>query len=54
MGALLGSIVGLTMMLLGKKGRKDKVPFGPFLSCGAILFTLVGPDIIRWYMGLIS
>jgi leader peptidase (prepilin peptidase) / N-methyltransferase len=52
MGALLGSVVGVGLMLLGKKGRKDKVPFGPFLSFGAILFTLVGHDLIRWYIGL--
>ena|SRR6266498_391250 len=54
MGALMGSVVGLGLILLGKKGRKDKVPFGPFLSFAAILFTLVGRDLIRWYIGLMS
>jgi leader peptidase (prepilin peptidase) / N-methyltransferase len=54
MGALLGSVMGVGLMLLGKKGRKDKVPFGPFLSFGAILFTLVGQELIRWYIGLMS
>ena len=53
-GALLGSLVGITLMLLGRKGRKDKVPFGPFLSCGAILFILVGDDLINWYLNLLS
>jgi leader peptidase (prepilin peptidase) / N-methyltransferase len=53
-GALLGSVVGVGLLLLGKKGRKDKVPFGPFLSFGAILFILVGHDLIRWYIGLMS
>jgi|SRR5262245_60678342 len=53
-GALMGSVVGVGLMLLGKKGRKDKVPFGPFLSFGAIVFTLVGHDLIRWYIGLMS
>jgi leader peptidase (prepilin peptidase)/N-methyltransferase len=53
-GALLGSLVGMMLMLLGKKGRKDKVPFGPFLSCGAILFMLSGDDLIQWYLNLLS
>jgi leader peptidase (prepilin peptidase) / N-methyltransferase len=53
-GALLGSLVGVTLMLLGKKGRKDKVPFGPFLSCGAILFLLCGDQLIHWYFDLLS
>jgi leader peptidase (prepilin peptidase) / N-methyltransferase len=53
-GALLGSLVGMTLMLLGRKGRKDKVPFGPFLSCGSILFILSGKDLINWYLNLLS
>jgi leader peptidase (prepilin peptidase)/N-methyltransferase len=53
-GALLGSVVGMMLILLGKKGRKDKVPFGPFLSCGAILFMLFGDDLIQWYLNLLS
>src|SRR5262245_14712815 len=53
-GALLGSLVGVTLMLLGRKGRKDKVPFGPFLSSGAILFMLCGDDLIQWYLNLLS
>ncbi len=53
-GALLGSVVGVSLMVLGKKGRKDKVPFGPFLSVGAILFILWGDDLIHWYLNLLS
>jgi leader peptidase (prepilin peptidase)/N-methyltransferase len=53
-GALLGSLVGVMLMLLGKKGRKDKVPFGPFLSSGSILFILCGDDLIHWYLNLLS
>jgi leader peptidase (prepilin peptidase) / N-methyltransferase len=53
-GALLGSVVGIMLMFLGRKGRKDKVPFGPFLSCGAILFMLWGDDLIHWYLDLLS
>jgi leader peptidase (prepilin peptidase)/N-methyltransferase len=52
--ALLGSLVGMMLMLLGKKGRKDMVPFGPFLSCGAILFMLSGDALIHWYLDLLS
>ena len=53
-GALLGSVVGVSLMVLGKKGRKDKVPFGPFLSIGAILFMLCGDELIHWYLNLLS
>ena len=48
--ALTGSLVGITLMLLGRKGRKDKIPFGPYLSLGAIVFTLMGDELIAWYV----
>jgi leader peptidase (prepilin peptidase)/N-methyltransferase len=47
-------VVGVSLMVLGKKGRKDKVPFGPFLSVGAILFMLWGDQLIHWYLNLLS
>jgi leader peptidase (prepilin peptidase)/N-methyltransferase len=53
-GALMGSLVGGMLMFLGRKGRKDKVPFGPFLSGGAVLFIFIGDEVIRWYLGLLS
>ncbi|HXH10513.1 MAG TPA: prepilin peptidase [Alphaproteobacteria bacterium] len=53
-GALAGSVVGLGLMSLGKKGRKDKVPFGPFLALGAIVYILAGDNLISWYLQLLS
>jgi leader peptidase (prepilin peptidase)/N-methyltransferase len=52
--ALSGSIVGLALMLMHKRKRKDQIPFGPFLSFGAILFMLLGENIIQWYINLFS
>jgi leader peptidase (prepilin peptidase)/N-methyltransferase len=52
LAALTGSLVGIALMALGKKGRKDKVPFGPFLSLGALVFILVGDALIAWYVRL--
>jgi leader peptidase (prepilin peptidase)/N-methyltransferase len=49
-GAMFGSIVGILLILIGKKRRKDKVPFGPFLSFGATLYIFVGNSLINWYL----
>jgi leader peptidase (prepilin peptidase) / N-methyltransferase len=46
-GSLLGSIYGLPLILLGKKGRKSKVPFGPFLA-GATLIAIFSGDQLIW------
>ncbi|HDH04994.1 MAG TPA: prepilin peptidase [Nitrospirae bacterium] len=50
MGSLLGSITGVSLILL--KGREwgSKIPFGPYLALGALAALLWGEDILRWYI----
>jgi leader peptidase (prepilin peptidase) / N-methyltransferase len=48
-GFLLGSIVGLVLMALRRRGRKDHIPFGPFLAVGAVVAVLAGSPILGWY-----
>ncbi|NLK07371.1 MAG: prepilin peptidase [Firmicutes bacterium] len=40
-GVLLGGIVGLLLLVFQVRGRKDMIPYGPFLITGAILTLLV-------------
>jgi leader peptidase (prepilin peptidase)/N-methyltransferase len=47
-----GAMVGITVMLLKKKDRRYAIPFGPFLSLGALSYLLYGQEIIRWYIKL--
>jgi len=52
--ALAGSVFGVAAMLLGRRGLSARVPFGPFLSLAAVLWTQTGPQILalywRWIM----
>ncbi|SEG43507.1 leader peptidase (prepilin peptidase) / N-methyltransferase [Thermomonospora echinospora] len=41
-GLLLGGLFGITCMLLGRVGRKDEMPFGPFMLAGALLGVMSG------------
>jgi leader peptidase (prepilin peptidase)/N-methyltransferase len=47
LGFLLGALVGITLMALGKAGRKTAIPFGPFMAVGAVLASLWGEPIVR-------
>lgn len=49
LGFASASVVGIALILVGAKGRKDKVPFGPFLALGAFAAILFGRAILRWY-----
>lgn len=46
LGALVGTLVFLPLMLMG---RKKLVPFGVFLAMGAVATYLFGPAIFAWY-----
>lgn len=46
---ILGGVGGLILLLLKKKGKKDMIPFGPFLALGALLAVLAGNEIVTWY-----
>ncbi|OCL28138.1 peptidase A24 [Orenia metallireducens] len=52
LGAFIGSVIGVGLMITGIKGRKDRIPFGPFIAMAALLMILWGEDIINWYIGL--
>jgi len=51
-GSLIGSIIGVGIMILKRKDFKYAIPFGPFLSLGAVISLFYGEDIIRWYLYL--
>lgn len=48
--SLIGSIVGVSMMLLQKKDSKLAIPFGPYLAIGALLYIFYGQPLISWYL----
>lgn len=45
---LLGGIVGLILLVSGRKKRKDPIPFGPFIAFSALLVILFGESISCW------
>jgi leader peptidase (prepilin peptidase)/N-methyltransferase len=49
-GVLAGGLVGIGLLLGGLKGRKDPVPFGPFLALGGFVAAVWGAPLIRWYL----
>ncbi|MCX8030878.1 MAG: prepilin peptidase [Thermodesulfovibrionales bacterium] len=51
-GSLVGSVFGIFLMLFKGKGRKTKVPFGPFLSFGSIVTLFLGNIILKWYLNI--
>jgi leader peptidase (prepilin peptidase)/N-methyltransferase len=53
-GSLLGSVVGLTTMMLGRRAWSAKIPFGPYLAAGALIWMFFGERLIAWYAELLT
>jgi len=50
--SLIGSIVGVAVMLWKGRDFKYAIPFGPFLSLGALIALFYGEPLIFWYLTL--
>jgi leader peptidase (prepilin peptidase)/N-methyltransferase len=51
LSVLIGGPLAAALLATGRKGRKDPLPFGPFLSLGGIVSLLWGDAILTWYFG---
>lgn len=52
MAAILGGIVAVVLLATGRRGRREMIPFGPFLAVAAMVTLLWGNNILGWYLGL--
>jgi leader peptidase (prepilin peptidase) / N-methyltransferase len=48
-----GTIVGVILILARKKEMQSRIPFGPYLSLGALVWMLWGPQIWGAYLRLL-
>jgi leader peptidase (prepilin peptidase)/N-methyltransferase len=51
LGFLLGSVGGLTLILLRLRSRRDHIPFAPFLAAGALVAVWLGEPLLEIYSG---
>ena len=51
---VLGAVVGVTLMVLRRAGRRSAIPFGPFMVAGALLGIVLGSAVADWYLGVLT
>lgn len=49
---IAGAVVSLLLIIFRLKGRKDSIPFSPFLSIGALISYAFGEVLINMYLGI--
>jgi leader peptidase (prepilin peptidase)/N-methyltransferase len=53
-GSLLGSVIGLVTLVVGKPVWSAKLPFGPYLAFGAFTWMFFSEVLLRWYGALLA
>lgn len=49
-GVIIGGLTAIALVALRRKKKKDMIPFGPFLSIGAMIAIIWGTQILYWYL----
>ena len=52
--AIIGGVVAIVLLATRKKGRKDAISYGPFLSIGGIIALMYGSDLMSGYQQLVD
>ena len=50
LAVFLGSVIGIGLIVVGRKTRKDYVPFGPMMVAGAMIAIFYGNEIVRMWL----
>ena len=53
LSSLTGVIIGGASLIASQKGLRARIPFGPFLAIGALIYLFFGRELVSWYFGLI-
>lgn len=50
LSSVVGSVIGIGLMVLARHGREVPIPFGPYLALGGIAALFWGPQLSRLYL----
>ena len=48
--AVMGTVVTLLLMAIGKHERSRLIPYGPYLAFAALLWLFYGPELLHWWL----
>jgi len=54
LSSVVGAIVGITLIIVARRGRNIPIPFGPYLAAAGGIALFWGPQLTRSYLGLIA
>jgi leader peptidase (prepilin peptidase)/N-methyltransferase len=54
LSAIVGALVGISLIVFAKRGRDKPIPFGPYLAAAGLVALFYGTPISRFTQGLLA
>ena len=54
LSSLVGAVVGVTLMVMLRRGRNIPIPFGPYLAGGGLIALFWGPSLTQSYLQMLA
>ena len=54
LASVAGTLVALPLRFIGKQEWSSRIPFGPYLALGGVVWLFFGKDLVDWYFGLLQ
>ena len=54
LSSFVGALVGIVLVLSGKRALSSRLPYGPYIAIGATIWIFFGWDLLSWYLGIIN
>jgi leader peptidase (prepilin peptidase)/N-methyltransferase len=51
--SLFGALVGLVLVVTGRRALSSRLPYGPYIALAAATWIFVGPAAVEWYKHLL-
>lgn len=51
LSSVVGAVIGIVLTMAGGKTMQSRLPFGTFLALAALIASLVGSELLDWYLG---
>src|SRR2546428_13916512 len=52
--SFIGAVVGLSLVLAGKRALSSRLPYGPYIALAAAVWIFFGPGLLAWYVRIIE
>jgi len=52
--SIIGSFVGLGLILMGKREWSSRLPYGPYIALAAAIWVFAGQELVSWFFRLLG